>query len=73
MLLIDPREIETFLEIEDEKGRFVSHFFLHRQSLSHAWSFISQDRGRLAVRLKEESLGYVSLPALEPSELCQGC
>lgn len=32
---------------------------------------ISQDRGRLAMRLKEESLGYVSMPALEPSELWQ--
>lgn len=39
VLLIDPREIETFLEIEDKKGRFVSYFSLHHQPLSHAWNF----------------------------------
>lgn len=39
VLLVDPREIGQFLEIKDKKGRFVSYFFLHHQSLSHAWSF----------------------------------
>lgn len=32
---------------------------------------ISQNRGGLAVRLKEEALGCVSMPALEASELCR--